>query len=106
MRASVEQFSEDTKLDPDVWAACARGLYYVSGDIGDAGLYQRLGEKLGRSKASATPAATCCSISRRSPASMRRSRRASVGRDWGREAAGGAWWWRSPSGTTWPARAN
>src|ERR1039458_9856816 len=44
----------------------------------------------GRSKASATPAATCCSISRRSPASMRRSHRASAGRDWGREAAGGA----------------
>src|ERR1035437_5464408 len=35
MRASVEQFSEDTKLDNDVWAAFARGLYYVSGDIGD-----------------------------------------------------------------------
>ena len=48
MRASVEQFSEDTKLDDDVWAAFARGLYYVSGDIGDAGLYQRLGEKLGQ----------------------------------------------------------
>src|ERR1035441_10213427 len=48
MRASVEQFSEDTKLDPDVWAAFARGLYYVSGEIGDAGLYQRLGEKLGQ----------------------------------------------------------
>ena len=46
MRASVEQFSEDTKLDDDVWAAFARGLFYVSGDIGDAGLYQRLGEKL------------------------------------------------------------
>src|SRR5450759_2104710 len=48
MRASVEQFSEDTKLDNDVWAAFARGLFYVSGDIGDAGLYQRLGEKLGQ----------------------------------------------------------
>ena len=48
MRDSVEQFSEDTKLDDDVWAAFARGLYYVAGDIGDAGLYQRLGEKLGQ----------------------------------------------------------
>ena len=48
MRASVEQFSEDTKLDNDVWAAFARGLYYVSGDIGDKGLYGRLGEKLGQ----------------------------------------------------------
>jgi glucose-6-phosphate 1-dehydrogenase len=48
MRESVEQFSEDTKLDNDVWAGFARGLYYVAGDIGDQGLYQRLGEKLGQ----------------------------------------------------------
>src|SRR5258708_27964409 len=48
MRESVEEFSEDTKLDDDVWAAFARGLFYVAGDIGDAGLYQRLGEKLGQ----------------------------------------------------------
>ena len=48
MRESVEQFSEDTKLDNDVWAGFARGLYYVAGDIGDPGLYQRLAEKLGQ----------------------------------------------------------
>src|SRR5260370_6652012 len=48
MRAAVEQFSEDTKLDPDVWAAFARGLYYVAGDIGDPCLYQHLAEKLGQ----------------------------------------------------------
>ena len=48
MRESVEQFSEDTKLDEDVWAAFARGLFYVAGDIGDSGLYQRLAEKLGQ----------------------------------------------------------
>ncbi|MEO8595716.1 MAG: glucose-6-phosphate dehydrogenase [Candidatus Solibacter sp.] len=47
MRASVEQFSEDTKLDPDVWAAFARGLYYLAGDIADQDLYTRLGAKLG-----------------------------------------------------------
>jgi glucose-6-phosphate 1-dehydrogenase len=47
MLESVQQFSEDTKLDTDVWEAFARGLYYVAGDIGDAGLYQRLGRKLG-----------------------------------------------------------
>jgi glucose-6-phosphate 1-dehydrogenase len=46
MRESVERFSEDTKLDPEVWAAFARGLFYVSGDIGDPDLYQRLREKL------------------------------------------------------------
>src|SRR6266568_7198569 len=48
MRESVEQFSEDTKLDEEVWSAFARGLYYVAGDIGDAGLYQHLSEKLGQ----------------------------------------------------------
>jgi len=48
MRASVEEFSEDTKLDPDVWAAFARGLFYVAGDIGDKDLYARLGAKLGQ----------------------------------------------------------
>jgi glucose-6-phosphate 1-dehydrogenase len=48
MRESVEQFSEDTKLDDEVWAGFARGLFYVAGDIGDPGLYQRLGEKLGQ----------------------------------------------------------
>src|ERR1035437_3908072 len=46
MRESVQQFSEDTAFDADVWAAFARGLDYVAGDIGDAALYQRLGQKL------------------------------------------------------------
>jgi glucose-6-phosphate 1-dehydrogenase len=46
MLESVKQFSEDTAVDADVWAAFARGLYYVAGDIGDAALYQRLGQKL------------------------------------------------------------
>src|SRR5256885_237698 len=51
MRESVEQFSEDTKLDPEVWNAFARGLFYIAGDIGDPGLYQRLCEKLGQIEA-------------------------------------------------------
>src|SRR5947209_4749519 len=46
MRESVEQFSEDTKLDPAVWNDFARGLHYVAGDIGDPGLYQSLAAKL------------------------------------------------------------
>ena len=46
MRESVQQFSEDTAFDADVWAAFARGLDYVAGDIGDVALYQRLGQKL------------------------------------------------------------
>ncbi len=59
------------------------GLFYVAGDIDDPGLYQRLAERLGRDRErAATPAATCCSTSPRSPASTRRSRTASARRGW------------------------
>ncbi len=46
MQEAVKQFSEDTEFDDDVWRAFAAGLFYVSGDIGDPGLYQRLARKL------------------------------------------------------------
>jgi glucose-6-phosphate 1-dehydrogenase len=46
MLEAVKEFSEDTKLDDDVWRAFAAGLFYVAGDIGDDALYQRLGQKL------------------------------------------------------------
>src|SRR5690242_20002055 len=40
MQESVKEFSEDTKFDEDVWSSFAGGLFYVAGDIADAGLYQ------------------------------------------------------------------
>ena len=46
MRESVEKFSEDTKLDEDVWAAFARGLFYIAGDVKDKAMYQALAAKL------------------------------------------------------------
>ncbi|HXA49196.1 MAG TPA: glucose-6-phosphate dehydrogenase [Candidatus Acidoferrum sp.] len=46
MRESVEKFSEDTKLDEEVWAAFARGLFYVAGDVSDPAMYQALAAKL------------------------------------------------------------
>jgi glucose-6-phosphate 1-dehydrogenase len=46
MRESVVQFSEDTKLDEDVWAAFARGLFYIAGDVKDPAMYQALCGKL------------------------------------------------------------
>ncbi|HKE27778.1 MAG TPA: glucose-6-phosphate dehydrogenase [Bryobacteraceae bacterium] len=46
MLEAVKEFSEDTRFDEDVWRAFAAGLHYVAGDIGDPGLYQRLGQKL------------------------------------------------------------
>jgi glucose-6-phosphate 1-dehydrogenase len=46
MRKAVQEFSEDTKFDEDIWRSFAEGLFYVAGDIGDDGLYSRLAEKL------------------------------------------------------------
>ena len=46
MREAVQSFSDDTELAPDVWETFAQGLFYVAGDVGDAGLYQRLSQKL------------------------------------------------------------
>jgi glucose-6-phosphate 1-dehydrogenase len=46
MCEAVKQFSEDTQFEPDVWNAFAQGLFYVPGDIGDDGMYERLAEKL------------------------------------------------------------
>jgi glucose-6-phosphate 1-dehydrogenase len=46
MRESVEQFSEDTQFDAEVWKAFAGGLFYVAGDIADPKLYAGLAGKL------------------------------------------------------------
>ena len=46
MLEAVKQFSEDTTFDADVWKTFAEGLFYVAGDINDAGLYQRLAGRL------------------------------------------------------------
>ena len=46
MREAVQEFSEDTKFDSEVWQPFAQGLFYLAGDIGDADLYQRLAQKL------------------------------------------------------------
>jgi glucose-6-phosphate 1-dehydrogenase len=42
----VEKFSEDTKLDEDVWVAFAQGLFYLAGDVNDHGLYEKLAKKV------------------------------------------------------------
>src|SRR5579863_1163280 len=46
MKDAVKEFSEDTKLDEDVWKAFATGLYYLAGDIGDPSLYQNIAQRL------------------------------------------------------------
>src|ERR1700724_1033202 len=47
MVEAVKEYSEDTDFDESVWQTFAQGLFYVAGDISDAGLYQRIAEKLG-----------------------------------------------------------
>ena len=46
MRESVEHFLEDSPFDQALWDDFARGLYYVTGDVADAALYQRLGARI------------------------------------------------------------
>src|SRR6516225_10839407 len=46
MLEAVQQFSEDTQFDEDVWKSFAAGLFYIPGDIHDPGFYQRLSQKL------------------------------------------------------------
>jgi glucose-6-phosphate 1-dehydrogenase len=46
MREAVEHFSEDSPFDPALWDSFASNVFYVAGDMKDAGLYQRLTEKL------------------------------------------------------------
>lgn len=42
MRDSVGKFLEDSPFDTTLWDDFARGIYYVSGDVADDGMFQRL----------------------------------------------------------------
>ncbi|MBI5282477.1 MAG: glucose-6-phosphate dehydrogenase [Candidatus Solibacter usitatus] len=46
MREGVARFLEDSPFDAALWDDFARGLSYIGGDVGDAGLYERLRVKL------------------------------------------------------------
>jgi glucose-6-phosphate 1-dehydrogenase len=46
MREAVQNFSEDTPLDNDLWARFAPNLRYVPGDMKDPALYEAIGVKL------------------------------------------------------------
>jgi glucose-6-phosphate 1-dehydrogenase len=46
MRGAVQEFSEDTAFDEDLWKRFAQNLHYVAGDMQDSTLYQALGAKL------------------------------------------------------------
>jgi len=46
MHESVKKFLEDSPFDEDVWAGFSQGLFYVPGDVHDAGSFNRLAERL------------------------------------------------------------
>src|SRR5579864_2853828 len=46
MRQAVKQFLEDSPFDEDLWNSFAQNLHFVPGDLGDAGLYTSLQNKL------------------------------------------------------------
>jgi glucose-6-phosphate 1-dehydrogenase len=46
MEASVKEFLENSPFDQALWDDFARGLFYVAGDVGDSGLYERLRMRL------------------------------------------------------------
>src|SRR5215831_2222238 len=46
MRESVGKFLEDSPFDENVWTGFAQGLFYMAGDVHDAGSYARLAARL------------------------------------------------------------
>jgi glucose-6-phosphate 1-dehydrogenase len=46
MRAGVEEFLENSPFDAELWRNFAEGLYYLSGDIGDAAMFDALRRRL------------------------------------------------------------
>ena len=46
MRESVQQFIEDSDVDPAIWENFAQGLFYIAGDVGDPQCYRDLEERV------------------------------------------------------------
>lgn len=46
MHESVKKYLEDSPFDEDLWKSFAQGVFYMAGDVGDANMYQRLGDCL------------------------------------------------------------
>jgi glucose-6-phosphate 1-dehydrogenase len=46
MREAVKQFLEDSPFDEELWKSFATNLHYVAGNMGDAGLYKAIKDKL------------------------------------------------------------
>ena len=107
MREAVKEFSEDTKFDEDVWRGFAEGLFYIAGDIGDAGAVPAARGEARRDRDSA-PHRRQCPVLSLHPAQPVRADRPGhrQGRAAARATAGAGWSSRSRSATISPARAN
>src|SRR5215831_18605048 len=46
MREAVQNFSEDTAFDPNLWARFSPNLHYLPGDMQDSALYRAIEAKL------------------------------------------------------------
>jgi glucose-6-phosphate 1-dehydrogenase len=46
MRESVQEFIEDSDVDPAIWTAFAQGLFYMAGDVGQPQCYSDLAARL------------------------------------------------------------
>ena len=46
MKESVQHFLEDSPFDEELWNSFAKGLFYIAGDLNDAGLYSQISDKL------------------------------------------------------------
>src|SRR4029077_12023816 len=46
MREAVKQFLEDSPFDEELWKSFGANLHYVAGNMGDAGLYNSIKDKL------------------------------------------------------------
>jgi len=46
MLDAVKRFSEDGSYDEDIWRTFAKRIFYISGDVGDRQLFQKLQRKL------------------------------------------------------------
>ena len=47
MKGAVAEFGSEDALDEAAWESFAKRIFYIAGDLGDAGLYQQLKTKLG-----------------------------------------------------------
>ena len=106
MEEAVKHFSEDTEFDEDVWRTFAAGLYYVAGDIGDAGLYQRLARKLAEVEKARQTGGNVLFYLSTQPSQYAQAAQGIGAAGLARAMAGAGWSSKSLSATTWRARAS